>query len=206
MSRLCIFLPDAGRCGSSRKGNGPRRSPCYLLPTGGKRSGAVRLLALRLAEKEVNTSPEGAGGRDIRFVRLQPGSGVGELKRSDVRAVLASGPDLPEDLGAFFLRGWTGPPVILAGGGSWSFLRVTRRGCMRLIFSGFPGGTRSPRVCVASAEGEHDCDSLGQFWRGLSSRRFSDPQLPRRVRLYCFPALFPRARGECVPVRHAGDS
>ena len=74
------------------------------------------LLALRFAEKEVNSSPEGAGGRDIRFVRLEPGSGPGELKRPDVRAVLASGPDLPEDLAEVFLRGWTGPPVVLAGG------------------------------------------------------------------------------------------
>ncbi len=74
------------------------------------------LLALRFAEKEVNSSPEGAGGRDIRFVRLEPGSRPDELKRPDVRAVLVSGPDLPEELAEVFLRGWTGPPVVVAGG------------------------------------------------------------------------------------------
>ena len=79
------------------------------------------LHALRFAENEVNSSPEGAGGRDIRFVRLEPGSRPDELKRPDVRAVLVSGPDLPEDLAAVFLRGWTGPPVVVAGGERMEF-------------------------------------------------------------------------------------
>ncbi len=73
-------------------------------------------LALRLAENEVNDSAEGAGGRDVRFVRIEATSRADDLRKLEVRAVLAAGPDLPETFVRNLANGWTGPPIVVAGG------------------------------------------------------------------------------------------